>query len=97
MPLTETLLYLRHNKQHTVVIIIDQFEQWLHAHRAEPDAELVKALRQCDGGQVQAIVMVRDDFYVAALRLMQALDIQVVPGINFLLVDLFDIEHAHKV
>ena len=53
-----------------IVIIIDQFEQWLHAHRAETDAELVKALRQCDGGQLQAIVMVRDDFGMAAARLM---------------------------
>lgn len=82
---------------HQIVIIIDQFEQWLHAHRAAADAELVKALRQCDGGRVQAIVMIRDDFYLAALRLMQALDIEVVPGKNFLLVDLFDVDHARKV
>ena len=95
--LADTLSSLRRGQGCKVVIIVDQFEQWPHAHRAELDAELVTALRQCDGGKLQTIVMIRDDFYVTALRLMQALDIQVVPGINFLLVDLFDIEHAHKV
>lgn len=95
--LADTLAALRRGHGQKVVIIIDQFEQWLHAHRADPDAELVKALRQCDGGRLQVIVMIRDDFYVAALRLMQALDIEVVPGRNFLLVDLFDADHARKV
>jgi len=97
LPLTETLIHLRRGHHQKVVIIIDQFEQWLHAHRAEPDAELVKALRQCDGGRVQAIVMVRDDFSVAAARLMDALDIRMVQGENFALVDLFDADHATKV
>jgi serine/threonine protein kinase len=41
-----------------VAIIIDQFEQWLHAHREDREAELVAALRQCDGGRLQAVVMV---------------------------------------
>ena len=97
--LTDTLASLRRSQggAKSVVIIIDQFEQWLHAHRPDPDCELVKALRQCEGGLVQAILMIRDDFYVAALRLMQALDIEVVPGKNFLLVDLFDADHARNV
>lgn len=97
--LTDKLASLRRGQggAKKVVIIIDQFEQWLHAHRPDPDCELVKALRQCDGGRVQAILMIRDDFYVAALRLMQALDIDVVPGRNFLLVDLFDVDHARNV
>ncbi|MEI8213604.1 MAG: protein kinase [Planctomycetota bacterium] len=80
-----------------VVIIIDQFEQWLHAHRAETDAELVTALRQCDGGRLQAIVMIRDDFAVAASRFMRALDTRIIEGNNFALVDLFDVDHAEKV
>lgn len=45
-----------------VVIVLDQFEQWLHAKKEEEDTDLVQALRQCDGGRVQCIVMVRDDF-----------------------------------
>jgi eukaryotic-like serine/threonine-protein kinase len=57
----------------------------------------VKALRQCDGGNLQAIVMVRDDFSVAAARLMRVLDIPIVEGHNFALLDLFDVDHATKV
>ena len=34
--------------------------------RGEENTELVAALRQCDGEHVQAIVMVRDDFWMAA-------------------------------
>ena len=80
-----------------VVIILDQFEQWLHAHRTDPDAELVKALRQCDGGRLQAIVMIRDDFAMAAARFMNAVDVPIVQGENFATLDLFEVDHAAKV
>ena len=43
--------------------MLDQFEQWLHAKKDEENTELVQALRQCDGGRVQCVVMVRDDFW----------------------------------
>jgi serine/threonine protein kinase len=33
-----------------VLIVLDQFEQWLHARREEQNTELVQALRQCGGG-----------------------------------------------
>ena len=54
-----------------VLIVLDQFEQWLHAKQNETNTELVEALRQCDGGRVQCIVMVRDDFWMAVSRFMQ--------------------------
>lgn len=101
MGLADTLAALRRGQgRHSskkIVVIIDQFEQWLHANRAESEGELVNALRQCDGGRLQAIVMVRDDFSVAAARLMRVLDIPIVEGHNFALVDLFDVEHAESV
>lgn len=95
--LSDTLAALRRGHGRKVVIIIDQFEQWLHAHRAEPEAELVKALRQCDGGRLQAIVMVRDDFSMAASRFMRSLDTRILEGHNFATVDLFEVDHATKV
>ena len=45
------------------------------ARRGEENTELVAALRQCDGEHVQAIVMVRDDFWLAASRFMRDLEI----------------------
>ena len=97
--LTDTLASLRRGQDDVkkVVIIIDQFEQWLLVHRAEPEAELVKALRQCDGRRLQSIVMVRDDFAMGAARLMNALDVPILQGENFATVDLFEVEHAAKV
>ena len=97
--LTDTVASLRRGQDDLkkVVIIIDQFEQWLLVHRAEPEAELVKALRQCDGRRLQSIVMVRDDFAMGAARLMNALDVPILQGENFATVDLFEVEHAAKV
>ena len=63
-----------------VLLVLDQFEQWLHAKRSEDDTELVAALRQCDGEHVQAVVMVRDDFWMAATRFMEDLEIELVEG-----------------
>jgi len=34
--------------------VLDQFEQWLHAKQNDENTELVQALRQCDGGRLQA-------------------------------------------
>ena len=80
-----------------VLLVLDQFEQWLHARRNEENTELVQALRHCDGGRVQCIVMVRDDFWMAATRFMMNLEISLVQGQNCAAVDLFDLLHAHKV
>jgi serine/threonine protein kinase len=82
---------------HKVVVVMDQFEQWLHARRAEAETDLVHALRQCDGGKLQAIVMVRDDFSMAASRFMRELETPILEGHNFATVDLFDDSHAMKV
>ena len=65
-----------------MLLVLDQFEQWLHARRGEENTELVAALRQCDGEHVQAIVMVRDDFWLAASRFMRDLEIRSVEGEN---------------
>ena len=80
-----------------VLLVIDQFEQWLHARRGEHDSELVAALRQCDGEHLQAIVLVRDDFWLAVSRFLSDLEVELVQGQNTALVDLFDTRHATKV
>jgi formylglycine-generating enzyme required for sulfatase activity len=99
--LIESLTALRRGRHleagQKVLLVLDQFEQWLHAKRTEENTELVQALRQCDGGRVQAIVMVRDDFWLAVSRFLQALEIRLREGENIRLVDLFDPRHARKV
>ncbi len=83
--------------EHKVLLMLDQFEQWLFAKRGEENTKLVSALRQCDGEQLQAVVMVRDDFWMAATRFMRELEIDLVPDRNVVAVDLFDPQHAQKV
>jgi len=60
---------LRQGKK--VLLVVDQFEQWRFDRRDEERPELIAALRQCDGEHVQAVVMVRDDFWMAATRFMR--------------------------
>src|SRR5262249_41076631 len=80
-----------------ILLVLDQFEQWLHAKRSEQHTELVQALRQCDGERLQCLALVRDDFGMAATRFMNDLEIRIVEGHNFATVDLFDLGHARKV
>jgi serine/threonine protein kinase/formylglycine-generating enzyme required for sulfatase activity len=78
-------------------LVLDQFEQWLQAHPDEPDAELVRALRQCDGRRVGALVVVRDDFWMAVTRFLRAVDVPLVLGGNAAAVELFDAHHTRTV
>src|SRR5271157_3406566 len=80
-----------------VLLVIDQFEQWYHAKGAEPEAELAKALSECDGGRVQAIILVRDDYSMALHRFMAVIGVRQNQDQNFAVVDLFDLQHARKV
>jgi formylglycine-generating enzyme required for sulfatase activity len=80
-----------------VLIVLDQFEQWLHAKREQEHSELVQALRQCDGGRVQCLILVRDDFWMAVSRFLHELESRLVEGENSALVDLFHLDHAEKV
>jgi serine/threonine protein kinase len=82
-----------------VLIVLDQFEQWLHAR--DPDelgsSPLVDALRHCDGSRVQCIVLVRDDFWMAVTRFMRELEVPLLEGVNSNPVDLFPVRHAEEV
>ena len=85
-----------------VLIVLDQFEQWLHAQPSRFESTrsnrpLIDALRQCDGHNSVCILMVRDDFWLAVSRLMQELEVPLVEGENCRLVDTFDLQHARHV
>jgi len=97
LPLAETIKALRRSQTGKVVLVLDQFEQWLHAHGDKQDTELAQALRQCDGQHVQCIVLVRDDFWMALSRFMGDVQIELLQGQNMAAVDLFDPIHARYV
>jgi serine/threonine protein kinase/formylglycine-generating enzyme required for sulfatase activity len=97
--LPETLAALRAGnglaEGQKLVLILDQFEQWLAS--SSPSSSLTDALRQCDGVRVQALLLVRDDFWLPVSRFMHDLEVPLVEGTNIALVDLFDGMHARKV
>jgi serine/threonine protein kinase/formylglycine-generating enzyme required for sulfatase activity len=99
--LQETLAAIRLGKGipagKKILLVIDQFEQWLHASRAERNTELVQALRQCNGGQLQCVLLVRDDFWLAVSRFFTELEIDLRQGQNTAPADLFDLDHAGNV
>ncbi len=79
------------------LLVLDQFEQWLHAKRGQTDLELPAALRQCDGERVQCLILVRDDFWLALSRFLEEMEIPLLQGRNCAMADLFDPLHARKV
>ncbi len=76
--LTEAFIYLRDGtalpQGHKVVVIIDQFEQWLHANGRLGDSEMEMSLRQCDGSRLTCILSVRSDFWNSLISFMQRLE-----------------------
>lgn len=95
--LVHAFTWLRRNSQRKTVIFIDQFEQWLFTHSELERQAMTLALRQCDGANLQCIVMVRDDFWMGLTRLMQSLDFKIAEHQNAMVVDLFDKRHAKNV
>ncbi|MCA9213053.1 MAG: SUMF1/EgtB/PvdO family nonheme iron enzyme [Planctomycetales bacterium] len=78
-----------------ITLVIDQFEQYLHS-TTETDS-LADALRHCDGVNLQAIVVVRVDYWLGLSRFMQQLEPRQLDATNSRMVDLFDVRHARTV
>ncbi len=99
--LAESFATLRHGhgmgSNERLLLVIDQFEQWLHGRGDKDRRELLGALRQCDGQHLVCLLLVRDDFWLAVGRFMAELEIELIPGFNSGLVDLFDLHHARRV
>jgi eukaryotic-like serine/threonine-protein kinase len=80
-----------------LLLVFDQFEQWLNDRTINTQQELVRALRHCDGERIRALILIRDDFWLPANRLIHELDVELNLGRNAKLIDLFDTTHARKV
>lgn len=91
------LAVIRQRRLRRLVLVIDQLEQWLSGQQLDADSLLVRALRQCEGEYLKAVLLVRDDFALGTARLMGALEIPMRQGENTAVVDLFDEEHAERV
>ncbi|MFN7733326.1 MAG: protein kinase domain-containing protein [Pirellula sp.] len=84
-------------RDHKLLLVFDQFEQWLHATSLDQRNPVTDALRQCDGSHVQALLMCRADFWMQTTRFLRDVEVPINEGENTLAVDLFSIPHATKV
>ncbi len=85
------------DRKQKVLLVIDQFEQWLHSCHDVRDSDLVKALRQCDGVQLQCLLIVRDDFWMAIARFMRELEVPLREYENSRAAELIPETHAIRV
>jgi eukaryotic-like serine/threonine-protein kinase len=101
LALSELLTAIRRGQglggERKLLIVVDQFEQWLQANDITENTELVRALRQCDGARVHALLIVRDDFWMSVTRFFRMLDVRLSEDANCTAVELFDLHHAEVV
>lgn len=82
-----------------VVLVIDQFEEWLQGFRADKESELMQALHTIpkDCKSFRILVLVRLDLLPQASRFFGALDVKLDSETNVVLVDAFEPPHAELV
>ncbi len=80
-----------------VVLILDQFEQWLNTHGGDSTNQLLDALHQCDGEHLQAIVCVREGFHATLMRFVDALGLVLDADENYATAHRFTPDHARFV
>ena len=99
--LRECLIQSRQNgnerRGNKLLLVIDQFEQWLNYHRDGQSTELHESLRQCDGANVQVILLVRDDFMLGISSFMDQIEELLLQNQNFATVEPFGLTHARNV
>lgn len=66
-----------------VLLVLDRFEQWLCARAAVTSANLAEVLAECDGVQVQCLLVIREDFLRSASQLFTLLNVPLVEGENY--------------
>lgn len=99
--LRQSLAFIREGgglpPERKLLIVLDQFEQWLSEHGGEQSNDLLEGLRQCDGTRVQVLLLVRDDFTLATTTFMQQLDEALHQNSNFAVQPPFGESHARQV
>ena len=80
-----------------LLIVLDQFEQWLTNTRNPEEAELTEALRQCASERVQALILIRDEFWLSTSQYLHFLGQRIEEHRNAMPLPLFDIRHARSV
>lgn len=96
--LPEALANIREQKWHyKVLLVLDQFEQYLAGGEIDISHPIIQALRQCDGKHVQSILLVRDEFWCEISTVMQMLERPLADESNATGLPLMNPQHALRV
>ncbi|MGI9243609.1 MAG: protein kinase domain-containing protein, partial [Verrucomicrobiales bacterium] len=85
------------DEHRTLLIAIDQFEQWLRDWDGGHGNELVRTLRVCDGDLIQCVLVVRDDFWTRTCQFMEAVGCELHQNHNTRAAELFEPSHARRI
>ena len=80
-----------------ILIVLDQFESWAQSATLEERLNLAEALRQCDGIQIRALIVARDDYWAGVKELLHWLEIPMREGRNIASVELLDTHQAEQI
>lgn len=80
-----------------ILIVLDQFEQWLQAHATDVMSELTMALRHCEAGRLQVLLLVREEYWSATQEFFRQLDIRLDTHWNDQCLQWFGKAHSMKV
>lgn len=80
-----------------LLIVLDQFEAWSHMATLDERQDFADALRQCDGVQIRALVVTRDDYWMGVRELLKWIELPLQEGRNVASVDLLDPAHARTI
>ncbi len=87
----------RKSRSGKVLLIFDQFEQYLIRTPITLQHEMVQALRQCDGASLKCLILVRDEFWMEISQFMAALESPLSDTQNAMSLPLFSPNHARRV
>ena len=79
-----------------LIIILDQFEQWLQGWNKQEKGDLIEAVKRSRAEMIQFVLIVRDDFWTSVELFMEAID-QELTNSNKRILRLFDMDHAKNV
>lgn len=79
-----------------LIIILDQFEQWLQGWNKQEKGDLIEAVKRSRAEMIQFVLIVREDFWSSVKRFMAAID-QELSNSNEGILRLFEPDHARNV
>jgi serine/threonine protein kinase/formylglycine-generating enzyme required for sulfatase activity len=81
-----------------LLVVLDQFEQWLEVHEQVNASHLALALRHCSPGKLQALLLFRKEFYAVASNFVsRQLELEISTNWNSLQLPSFTDSHARLV